>query len=224
MQGRRLSDLETRRLGWLLLAVGVQFVAAMAIAQAAYPGYSDVTNYISDLGNTATSPLWWLVDGSIVVYGIGMALAALRFSAILPRGQRSMVGSALVGLGGVGFVLVGLAPENVNLGVHTLATLLVFGCAVPGLVLWSSPMGHAQALPRWAGTSALATSGTMVIFFGLLVAAESTSFLVSAGVGIPGLLERLAVAPLFLWLAGVGVALIRGYGATTGRKMGTANG
>ncbi len=204
------SDLETRRLGWLLVLIVVQFVAAMIVAQAAYPGYSDVTNYISDLGNTATSPLWWVLDSSVVVLGIGMALAAYRLTALLPRGRRSAVGSAFVGLGGVGFVLVGLAPENVNLGVHTLATLLVFGCTVPGLVLWASAMRGAQALPWWGGTSALATSVTMLVFFGLLVVAESSSFLVAAGVGIPGLLERLAIAPLLVWLAVVGIALIRG--------------
>ena len=213
MQGTRSSvpsNLETRRLGWLLVLIVVQFVAAMVIAQAAYPGYSDVTNYISDLGNTATSPLWWVLDSSVVVLGIGMALAAYRFTALLPRSRRSAVGSGLVSISGVGFVLVGLAPENVSLGVHTLATLLVFGCAVPGLVLSASPMRGAQALPRWGGTSALATSVTMLVFFGLLVAAESSSFLVAAGVGIPGLLERLAIAPLLVWLAVVGIALIKG--------------
>ena len=54
------------RWGGLLLVVGaVQFVLAMIIVQLTYPGYSDIENHVSDLGNPNLSPLALLYNASI---------------------------------------------------------------------------------------------------------------------------------------------------------------
>ena len=58
----------TERLGATLVGIGtIQFIVAMGVVQAGYPGYSLLTNYISDLGNTATSPWHVVFNASIIL-------------------------------------------------------------------------------------------------------------------------------------------------------------
>lgn len=110
-----------------MIGVGVvQFSVAMAVVQWAYPGHSDATNYISDLGNTATSPergLQRLEPGPGHPRSRRDPVRVERFSARVNR----VVGLGLLMIVSLGAILVGLFPENVNPTVHGLASLTVLG-------------------------------------------------------------------------------------------------
>lgn len=104
-----------------------------------HPSYSLVSNTISDLGETSCrggygngmcSPRWWLTDyvgflllGLVMV--IGSALLYHEFSQRVPRERRAaMIGFTLMALAGLGSILVGFFPENVNRTMHILGPFL----------------------------------------------------------------------------------------------------
>ena len=104
------------------------FAAQVLVAWVFRPQYSFVSNAISDLGNTACppsnsgicSPLHVWMNASIAILGLAMIVGAiLIFSEFSFSGDRREQAAALAGfvcmaLGGVGAILVGAVPENVN--------------------------------------------------------------------------------------------------------------
>ena len=188
------------RWGAVLIGVGVvQFVVAMAVVQTRYAGYSLLTNYVSDLGNTATSPLHAVFNLSIIVLGIlaflGIGLAWSGF----PRGGARAVGLLLLLLASVAAVLVGVFPENVNPPVHDLVSLLVFLPGGLGLVVLAVPMRRGTHWAAYRELSALLGAVTLVsLAYYAPTQAANTTF-------DPGLIERLIIAPILLW--GLAVSL-----------------
>jgi hypothetical membrane protein len=203
------------RWGGVLIALGVlQFSAAMGVVQAGYPGYSDLANYISDLGNTATSPWHVVFNVSILVLGLLAFVGVLLSWGGFPRGAGRASGLPLVLLASVGAVLVGLFPENVNPGVHDTASLLVFAPGGIALLLLATVMrpGTPWGWLRWP--SALLGLLTLVslAYYVPTQASNATWY--------PGLIERLIVFPILVWGLLVAAQLIRAPvspGASVGR-------
>lgn len=192
------------RWGGVLIAVAVlQFAAAMAWVQSQYAGYSLLTNYISDLGNTSTSPQHMVFNVSIIVLG------ALAFFGILlawggfPRGGSRVVGLFLFLIASVAAMLVGLYPENVNPTVHDTVSLLVFLPGGLALVIVSFGMRTGTFWSSYRGFSAVLGLITLVsLAYYAPTQAISTTW-------DPGLIERLIVAPILIWGFVVGVHLAR---------------
>ena len=139
-----------------LIALGVvEFTTAMVIVQLGYPGYSDTANYISDLGNTATSPWHLVFNLSIVPLG-GLAFVGilLAWDGFLPGDTRG-VGLSLLLVASIGAILVGVFPENVNPTVHGLASLTVFAPGGVGLVVLGSGLRRDTAWHwlRWVSVA-----------------------------------------------------------------------
>lgn len=192
------------RWGAVLLGVGVvQFVAANAIVQTQYSGYSLLTNYISDLGNTATSPWHVVFNVSIAVLGLCAFVAVLLAWTGFPRGATRIVGLPLLLLASVAAILVGAFPENVNPPVHDLVSLLVFlpgGLALLILAIGMSPD------TSWVG------GRTYSAFLGAVTLVSLAYYVptqASHTTWDPGLIERLIVAPILIWGFGVAVHLAR---------------
>ncbi|MGA8711315.1 MAG: DUF998 domain-containing protein [Thermoplasmata archaeon] len=192
------------RWGGVLIGLGVvQFVVAMAWVQSKYGGYSLLTNYISDLGNTATSPLPAVFNVSIMILGVFALVGTLLAWGGFPRGGTRVVGLFLLLIASVAAVLVGFFPENVNPSVHDFVSLIVF---LPGgLALVILAVGMREGTPWWSYRS----------FTGLLGAITLTSLLYYAPTQQynttfdPGLIERLIVAPILLWGFVAGIHLAR---------------
>jgi hypothetical membrane protein len=198
------------RLGAVLWLLTLVFFAGQAVAQAAFvPSYSLLDDRISDLGNTtcgpwltrayACSPLHAVMNAALVATGVLILLGALlTWPAWLPR-RLSAWGLTSLALAGLGFVVVGLAPENVSLGLHLLgATNLVtsnLALLLLGLAIWRP---H-----RRAATVTLVLAG--VGFLGLLA---GPLLIRSAGHG-GGLAERMVLYPVVAWAVGMGAALLR---------------
>jgi len=190
------------RTGAVLLGLGVvQFVVANAVVQTQYPGYSLLTNYIIDLGNTAPSPWHVVFNVSIALLGV------LSFGAVLltwtgfPRGASRIVGLPLLLIASVAAILVGAYPENVNPPVHDLVSLLVF--APGGLALLILAVGM-RADTSWAGgrpySAVLGAVTLLALAYYVPTQAVNSTW-------DPGLIERLIVAPILIWGFGVAVHL-----------------
>jgi len=181
------------------------FAAQVLVAWVFRPPYSFVSNVISDLGNTGCpppgssicSPRWFVMDASIFLLGLAMTLGSvLIFSEFSFSSERRERGAAIAGfvclaLGGVGAILVGVFPENVNTAhLHTVGTVMAIGFGqlvilILGLVL--------RRIPDWLREFMLVTS-LLVLLAGISIA-----FKHQFGIG-EGALERLAQYPESVWL------------------------
>lgn len=198
------------RWGGALFVVGsLQFVIAMIYVQLRYPGYSDVTNYLSDLGNSQHSPAYWVFNASVLLLGLlGLIGASLVRSAFAPRRTRT-AGIAMLALATLGAIGVGLFPETateLNGHVHTLVSLVAFVGAGFALVFLAIAMVRDTRWEGFRGYTGISGVVTLVAL-ALFVPASSGSM---TGLGsAPGLIERVVVAPILLWAIVAGTHLVR---------------
>ncbi|WP_327281176.1 DUF998 domain-containing protein [Streptomyces sp. NBC_01278] len=220
VKGRQLKV----RIGYAAWIVGVvQFFVVHGIAESAWARpYSWARNNISDLGSAhcalqpepepryICSPEHGLMNTSFIALGILLALgAALTGGVMWRKNPTAAVARLLLAGAGMGFVLAGLAPADVNENQHALGALLIMAAGNIGLVL--AGMGLADPVPaslRW-GTSLLGI--TAITAFGLFL---SRHYL---GLGMGGM-ERVAALPLLLWALVIGV---HGFGRHARRMNGS---
>src|SRR3954462_5384114 len=155
----------SRRVGAAALILGpVQFLVVHLIVQLAWPApYSWTANAISDLGAAGCgpwpgdgryvcSPLHDWMNGSFAFLGL-LFVAGLVLTGLLGRSGVSWSSRVFLVLAGIGFVLAGLAPADVNQETHILAAVIIFFCGNLGLLyversgppLWSST----SQSPKW---------------------------------------------------------------------------
>ncbi|MGC2288522.1 MAG: DUF998 domain-containing protein [Thermoplasmata archaeon] len=191
-----------RQAGTVLVIASVQFIGAMIAVQLKYPGYSDINNYISDLGG-AHSPWAAVFNASVIVLGLLTLLGAyLLLSAFNPRFSRTL-GIGFLVIAGIGAILVGVFPETttvLNGKMHEIASDIAFIGA--GLALINLP-GAMLRDTRWDGYRAF----TFLLGLVTLVAIVLFSTSKWGALG-PGGMERLIVAPILLWAIVVGVHLL----------------
>jgi len=175
----------------------------MIVVQTQYPGYSDLGNYISDLGNTALSPWHVVFNVSIAILGLFSLVGLLLAWSAFPRGGTRVVGLPLLLLASLAAILVGVFPENVNPPVHDLVSLLVF--APGGLALLVLAVGMRAGTGWEGGRAASALLGAVTLLsLAYYVPTQANNSTVD-----PGLIERLIVAPILIWGFGVAVHLAR---------------
>ena len=208
----------TDRYDWMGPAIVVlsswYFAAQVLVAWVFRPQYSFVSNEISDLGNTACpppnsgicSPLHVVMNASFVIFGLAMMVGSVlifsEFSFSEERRERAAAkaGFACMALGGVGAILVGFVPENVNTAhLHTVGTVMVIGFGqlailILGLVL--------REIDNWLREFMLVTS-LLVLLAGISIAGKH-----QFGIG-SGALERLAQYPESVWLILFGLYISR---------------
>lgn len=210
----------TNRYDWMGPAIVVlsswYFAAQVLVAWVFRPQYSFVSNAISDLGNTGCppsnshicSPLWPVMDTSIAILGVAMLVGSVlifsEFSFSEERRERAaaIAGFACLALGGLGAILVGLVPENVNTAhLHTVGTAMAIGLGqlailILGLVL--------RQIDDWLREFMLVTS-LIVLLAGIAIAGKH-----QFGIG-GGALERLAQYPESVWLILFGFYISRNH-------------
>lgn len=204
------------RIGYSAWIVGVvQFFVIHGIAESAWARpYSWARNNISDLGNAhcalqpdpepryICSPEHGLMNVSFVALGVLFVVgAALTGGALWRKGRAAAVARLLLAGAGVGFVLAGLAPADVNENQHVLGALFIMAAGNIGLVVAGFGLAEHVPTPLRRGTSLL--GATAITAFGLFL---SHHYL---GLGMGGM-ERVAALPLLFWALAVGVCgLIR---------------
>ncbi len=205
---------------WLLTLV---FFVGQALAQAATTSpYSLATNEISDLGvttcgplrvltyhATVCSPLHGVMNGAFIATGLLSLLGVIGTYPAWPRRRLATCGLAVLALAGVGEMLAGLAPENVNPGLHVLGALLGLVGANIGLLLLGAAVWHAR---RWV--SLVTVLCGLVGLFGLVIAP-------SAGMAT-GTAERLTGYPVVVWMVVVGGFLLWSAARSQARRVSTS--
>jgi hypothetical membrane protein len=203
------------------------FLAQIVVAWMFNPGqteYSFVSNTISDLGNTACygasyhnvcSPRHALMNASFIALGAAMVVCSwLIYTEFdIPkrvRGQSrhatreswaAKAGFLLMGIGGIGSVIVGSSPENVNSAAHITGAIMAIGggdlaIVVLGVGLLVIPEGMRQYM---------VIAGSVAI-----VAAVSFGLKHHFGLGAGGM-ERIAQYPQTIWLIMLGLYISRNH-------------
>jgi hypothetical membrane protein len=191
----------------------VYFIIQIVVAWVFIPGYSAVSDSISDLGETSCggygspafcSPRWWLMDyAGFVLLGLvmvlGSALLYHEFRGRRPRERRAaMCGFGLVALGGVGSILVGFFPENENGTMHIVGAFLAIAIGNVAILV----LGSVLTLPKSMRRSMLMFSSIALV--ALFCFASHRSF----GIG-RGSMERIAAYPVTIWLIVFGLYVWR---------------
>ncbi|WP_219470177.1 DUF998 domain-containing protein [Nonomuraea rhizosphaerae] len=192
---RALVRVRVAGAAWLACA---QIFVVEAVAGARWAGSEPVMErYLSDLGNTACgpricSPAHTLMNLSFAA--LGLLLIAGLLAGAPGRGGRA--GRTMVALGGLGWIMVGLGPENKNMPLHLAGAVLVFLCGNLGMIVYGLSL-RAQD-PRRAAWSLL-TGAVGAAATGLFLGGQFF------GLGLGGM-ERLAVYPIAVWAAALGAA------------------
>jgi len=187
-------------LGPLIYVLCLQYLVVQPIVAAAWPQtYNWSSNLISDLGNTACgqysgryvcSPDHAGMNASFIMLGLTMAIGSLLIYQEFRKNRGSHVGFSLMGLAGVGTVLVGLFPENVNSFGHGLGAF--FGLLVGNLSMMILALAIRQA-----------RNGFRLYTFlsGLLSTLAFVLFMTKINFGLgQGGMERFVSYPQTLWL------------------------
>jgi hypothetical membrane protein len=190
------------------------FAAQVLVAWVVRPSYSLVSNAISDLGSTACSqspsgfcsPLHVWMNVSIVILGVAMIVGSMlifsEFSFSKDQRERAaaIAGFGCMALGGVGAILVGVFPENVNTAhLHTVGTAMAIGLGQLSILVLGLAL---RQIDDWLREFMLVTS-LIVLLAGISIAGNH-----HFGIG-GGTLERLAQYPECLWLILFGLYISR---------------
>lgn len=198
------------------LAAALLFAVANVVAGLAWSTpYSLVHNNVSDLGNVhcrntgasnppvryICSPLHGFFNVSAIVVAVLVIVGVLLTGRLWGRGVASLAGRVLLVFAAVGYVLAGLWPSDVNLNLHVLGALLLFGAGdlgliAAGLVSRHSPLGRLRAATLLIAITAMAA--TWMHF--------SRHYL---GLGMGGT-ERIAVFALEAWLVVASLHVLTG--------------
>jgi hypothetical membrane protein len=206
---------------WLL---SVQYFLVQAVAAAAWkPPYSWRLDAISDLGATGCgqfdgrfvcSPLHGLMNVSLILLGLGMAVGS---ALIYQESRRSRVGFWLMAVAGSGAILVGLFPEDTIFWVHIAGADLAFLIGNVALIVFGVTLG----LPRWFRWYSVA-SGAVALVALYLFLTHNRPVLELGG------MERVVAYPQTIWLIACGLYMSKrsasfGGEALAAKHVGTPN-
>jgi len=199
------------RLAVLTIIGIVAYVALVVIAQLLPPHYSVIKTAESDL---AVGRYGWLMTSAFVARG-ALSLALVAALALATRGAaRSRIGLWLIGLWGAGALLLAVFPTDppgaartAHGGIHALVAFAAFFAVGLGELLVSRRIA---ALDGWH-QFAKRVRRLALVALAVCVAAVAALGLSAAGNGglgsVAGLLERVFLGLVLLWMLLVGVRL-----------------
>ena len=121
--------------GIVAIIAAAQWIIGVFIAQGFYPSYTITQKDLSDLGATcynATMPTpgsCEIFQPSSIIWNTVLSLVGILTIAsayMIYRGLGNRLFSSLVGLFGLGALIAGVIPENVDLTTHGLGALVSF--------------------------------------------------------------------------------------------------
>jgi hypothetical membrane protein len=203
-------------LGWLALIGPIAFTVAWIVAEALQEGYSPRRDYISELAALDARHAWLMITGFLLL-GIGTVALGIGLAGAL-KGRLARIGSILVAFAGVGIIVAGLArvdcrsrldacAARIDAGdvswhsaTHELVSLVLF------LALVAAPLVLARAFSGdepWRDLHAYSiTTGVVgLVLLVLLFSGVAGSW--------TGVVQRVFVTVLLLWIAILGARLIR---------------
>ena len=190
---------DNKRIAGLLFVVGVvQFVLAVVISEAIYPGYSVGQQAMSDLGD------WSLAGNSAAIYDVSIILLGMFVivgAYFIQRIFKNRLFTSLGVMTGVGCVGVGVVAENISLPIHDVFALVTFVFAAASAIMSykfeKSPLFYVSVI-----LGVVTLLATVLLISGYRV--NSGFYL---GIGLGGM-QRFIIYPTLLWLLGFGAYLI----------------
>jgi hypothetical membrane protein len=197
----------------IFTAAALWYLIQIIVAWVFSPGYSLVSNTISDLGETSCkgsygngmcSPRWWVMDfiGFLLlglVMAVGSALLYHEFTERDPKERiAAMIGFSLMASAGVGAILVGFFPENVNPTMHKLGAFFAIGIGNVAIFVLGALLTLPESMRRYMLTFSSLAIAALVCF------AWHKYF----GIG-GGTMERIAAYPETIWLITFGLYIWR---------------
>jgi hypothetical membrane protein len=188
----RVTGVRAARWGAVALLVRPAYIAAeLVVVAATTGGYSVVSDSVSQLGEVGCSaaycsPRQELMNGSFVGFGALLVCGAV----LLSRTLGPWIAGLLVA-SGLSSVATGLAPLDQDATLHAIAAAPLFAAQPIALIILGARMR--DEAPRLAGA---------LVAAGGLTGAAAVSFLLSGGGPASGALERLALWPVLIGLAG----------------------
>ena len=185
------------------------FVVQYLVAANWSTPYSLLRNPISDLGNTGCgvyegryvcSPQYWLMNFAFVALGVLMAAGAPLIHQEFREHRLAVVGFGGMAIAGVGTVLVGLSPENVNNTLHVLGAAGPFLVGNVALIILSCTLALSMGVRVLTGIAGgIGLVGLFLFALG-----------VDLGLG-QGEMERVAAYPQTFWLIIFGMYMSRNH-------------
>jgi hypothetical membrane protein len=200
-----------------IAGVAQYFIAQVVVGSRWKSAYSWTGNYISDLGNSrcgqfavphgqpgyVCSPDHVVMNASFIVAGLLSGAGILMLRRLWPARRSVTVGVVLLYAAACGKIVVGLVPENTNIGLHTIGALNIPLGSVAILLL---------SLSVWQRAKPLAAVGVVLACVGLVgsgvsVAGQYAGHSAYLGLGVGGA-ERLAAYPGNLWMLVIGLVVL----------------
>lgn len=202
----------------LYVVATLQYAVAQVVAASAWdPPYDWANNYISDLGNTGCgmfsmprmapklvcSPLNAVMNASFILSGLLIIAGTVSLWMFWSPRKIAITAQVLWLIAGVGKVVVGLVPENLDVGLHTSAALNIPVGSVAVLLL---------SIAIWRQHRTLAFTGISVFVVSLIalslsIAAQFDRPDLLLGLGAGGM-ERLSSYPANFWLLMAGILVL----------------
>ena len=189
--------------GLVFLIAVTQFILALVIAEALYPGYSVSDNYVSDLGVGPSSAVF---NSSVFLLGILLLVGIyfLRHSADFKSVNLLLV------LMAVGAMSVGIFTKDFTLAHGAVSSMAFFFAGLSAIVSFKAvkkPLSLISLILGLMTLGALALFSCGVITSGSLTSDIAYDSIFYLGLG-PGGMERMIVYPALIWLAGFGGYLV----------------
>jgi hypothetical membrane protein len=141
---------------------------------------------------------------------VGSALLYHEFTQRAPRERRTaMIGFGLMALGGLGAILVGFFPENVNSTMHIFGAFLAIGLGNVAIFALGAVLTLLESMRRSMLTFSTLSLAALVCF------ASHKYFGIGAGI-----MERLAAYPETIWLITFGLYVWRFHPKKYGSAVG----
>lgn len=187
-----------RRIGWAGPLAALSFtVSVVVFAAMRTDGYSHATKAVSELGAVGA-------EGAAAFNILGFIIPGLLI-AVLANGFGRRIGAVLLAVSGLGMVLAGAFPVNLEQPRSATSVLHAAGALSSGLfwalsLFWLGPLLKRRGLEGW---------GRLTPWFSLFAMAN-VGWQIAFAAGLhaaPGYGQRLAFAGYFLWAAITGVLL-----------------
>jgi hypothetical membrane protein len=197
-----------RMTAWAGIIAPILFTFLVAVESLLRQGYSQISNYVSELGVGSYAIIQ---NTNFIIFGLLSILFAFGLEAGLPatrgRSKKSVVWLlAVFGLGmvfaGVSLLFIGLFPDDYVFGAHTLATFFAFLASIAAqLLTWRAlKIGDDDEL-WWRHYR------TYSLLSGLIALALLFVLIFTLGTAYHGATERAFIAVPLIWLAITGTKL-----------------
>jgi hypothetical membrane protein len=205
--------------GVLCIVAPLQWFILVFVAQAYYPRYSMTKNDLSDLGATChnavgpTPDVCTIYQTASIIWNVTLSLFGLLTvlaAYFIYRGLKNRLFCTFLGLFGLGALMAGVVPENVNLTAHGLGALVSFVAGgAAAITVYRLRLTTSRLF-----TIASIILGTISIAGLILLIFVPFATLESSAIGHGGD-ERIIVYPLYIWEMILGAVLLWGKRTTT---------